>query len=124
MQNYPLNKARHQAKICNACRFCESNCWVFPELHHKRAFLDCELTQRAILCHNCRGFYYACQYTAQHESDSNLSKALAAVEQESWKDHAQLMNRSGVLMSAGLMLVFAIIFALAQAMQAETGDGF
>lgn len=130
MQTDFLNEARRQAEICNACRYCEGYCSVFPALHRERAFSDGDLTQLANLCHNCRGCYYACQYTAPHEFDLNLPKALAEVRQESWKDHAwprgfaHLFDRSGVAMAAGLVLAFALIFLLAQTLRPDDGDGF
>ncbi|WP_417525768.1 tricarballylate utilization 4Fe-4S protein TcuB [Marinovum sp.] len=130
MQTDLLQEARRQAEICNACRYCEGYCSVFPALHRERAFSDGDLTQLANLCHNCRGCYYACQYTAPHEFDLNLPKALAEVRQDSWKAHAwprvfaDLFDRSGVLMAAGLVLGFALIFVLAQAMQPESSEGF
>ncbi|MBV7393085.1 tricarballylate utilization 4Fe-4S protein TcuB [Mameliella sediminis] len=130
MQTDFIQEARRQAEICNACRYCEGYCSVFPALHRERAFSDGDITQLANLCHNCRGCYYACQYTAPHEFDLNLPKALAEVRQASWQEHAwprgfaALFDRSGVLMAAGLILGFALIFALAQAMRPETGEGF
>ena len=130
MQIDLLQEARRQAEICNACRYCEGYCSVFPAMHRERAFSDGDLTQLANLCHNCRGCYYACQYTAPHEFDINLPKALAEVRQDSWKTHAwpkgfaTLFDRSGVAIAAALVLSFAVIFALAQMMQPETGTGF
>lgn len=130
MQADLLTEARRQAEICNACRYCEGYCAVFPALHRERAFSDGDLTQLANLCHNCRGCYYACQYTAPHAFDLNLPKALAEVRQDSWKAHAwpgglaSLFERSGVAMAAGLVLGFALIFALAQMLRPETGAGF
>ncbi|SIO11495.1 tricarballylate utilization 4Fe-4S protein TcuB [Vannielia litorea] len=125
-----IAEARRQSEICNACRYCEGYCSVFPALHAERAFSDGNLTQLANLCHNCRGCYYACQYTAPHEFALNLPKALAEVRQESWKAHAwpgglaRLFDRSGVLMAAGLVLGFGLIFALAQALRPDSGEGF
>ncbi len=130
MQIDLLQEARRQAEICNACRYCEGYCSVFPALHRERAFSDGDITQLANLCHNCRGCYYACQYTAPHEFDLNLPRALAEVRQASWKDHAwprgfaHLFDRSGVLMAGGLVLGFALIFALAQALRPDSGAGF
>jgi len=130
MQTDFLNEARRQAEICNACRYCEGYCSVFPALHRERAFSDGDLTQLANLCHNCRGCYYACQYTAPHEFDLNLPKALAEVRQESWKDHAwprgfaHLFDRSGVAVAVGLVAAFALIFVLAQALRPDSGEGF
>ncbi len=130
MQPDLIQEARRQAEICNACRYCEGYCSVFPALHRERAFADGDITQLANLCHNCRGCYYACQYTAPHEFDLNLPKALAEVRQDSWKAHAwprpfaELFERSGVAMAAFLTLSFALLFALAQWMRPEGGEGF
>lgn len=130
MQADLIQEARRQAEICNACRYCEGYCSVFPALHRERAFSDGDITQLANLCHNCRGCYYACQYTAPHEFDLNLPKALAEVRQDSWKANAwprafaDLFESSGVAMAALLALSFAVLFALAQGMRPESGDGF
>ena len=130
MQTDLLTEARRQAEICNACRYCEGYCSVFPALHRERAFSDGDLTQLANLCHNCRGCYYACQYTAPHAFDLNLPKALAELRQDSWKDHAwprgfaHLFDRSGGAIALGLVLGFALLFAAAQLLQPAAGDGF
>ncbi|MGV0908712.1 tricarballylate utilization 4Fe-4S protein TcuB [Martelella sp. FOR1707] len=130
MQSDFIGEARRQAEICNACRYCEGYCSVFPALHSLRTFSDGDITQLANLCHNCRGCYYACQYTAPHEFDLNLPGALAEVRQESWKQHAwpagfaRLFDRSGVAMAALMTVAFALLFALAQAMRPESGEGF
>ncbi len=125
-----IDEGRRQSEICNACRYCEGYCSVFPALHRLRAFSDGDVTQLANLCHNCRGCYYACQYTAPHEFDLNLPRALAEVRQESWKAQAwpkgfaRLFDHGGLAMSVGLVLGFAALFALAQAMRPASGAGF
>ncbi|MFK7745861.1 MAG: tricarballylate utilization 4Fe-4S protein TcuB [Roseobacter sp.] len=130
MQIDLINEARRQAEICNACRYCEGYCSVFPALHRERAFAEGDITQLANLCHNCRGCYYACQYTAPHEFDLNLPKALAEVRHDSWKTHAwprgfaQLFDRSGGVMAVALVVGITLIFAVAQALQPANGDGF
>ena len=130
MQTDLVDEARRQAQICNACRYCEGYCSVFPAMHADRAFSDGDITQLANLCHNCRGCYYACQYTAPHEFDLNLPKALAKVRHDSWKSlawprgFAGLFDRSGVAIGAGLVVAFTLLFALAQAMRPESGEGF
>ncbi len=130
MQTELIEEARRQAEICNACRYCEGYCSVFPALHRERAFSDGNITQLANLCHNCRGCYYACQYTEPHEFALNLPRALAEVRQDSWKSFAWprgfagLFDTSGVAISVCLVLAFALIFALAQALQPESGEGF
>lgn len=130
MQRDLIEEASRQVQICNACRYCESYCSVFPAMHRERAFSDGDISQLANLCHNCRGCYYACQYTAPHEFDLNLPKALAEVRHDSWKAHAwprpfaELFDRSGVAMALLLALSFGLLFALAQVMRPESGEGF
>ena len=130
MQSDLIDEARRQAEICNACRYCEGYCSVFPALHRERAFTDGDINHLANLCHNCRGCYYACQYTAPHEFDLNLPKALAEVRQDSWKSHAWpsgfagLFDRSGVAIAACLSLAIALVFAVAQMLRPAAGEGF
>ena len=78
MQTDLIDEARRQAEICNACRYCEGYCAVFPALHRERSFGDADIIHLANLCHTCRGCYYACQYTAPHAFNLNLPRALAA----------------------------------------------
>ena len=130
MLDDPIAEARRQAEICNACRYCEGYCAVFPALHAKRAFSDGDITHLANLCHNCRGCYYACQYTAPHEFDLNLPKALADVRQTSWEDYAwpqsvsKTFARSGVALSFATIAAFAFIFGLIQMLPTGDGEGF
>ncbi|MEM7463331.1 MAG: tricarballylate utilization 4Fe-4S protein TcuB [Pseudomonadota bacterium] len=130
MQAELINEARRQAEICNACRYCEGYCSVFPSLHAHRTFSDGDITQLANLCHHCRGCYYACQYTAPHEFDLNLPNALAEVRLDSWKTLAwprgfgPLFEKSGVAIGGGLIVAFGLLFALAQALRPDSGAGF
>ena len=104
MQTDLIDEARRQAEICNACRYCEGYCSVFPALHANRAFSEADLTQLANLCHNCRGCFYACQYTAPHEFNLNLPKALADVRQASWEDFAWPAPVARVFQKSGAAL--------------------
>jgi citrate/tricarballylate utilization protein len=130
MQTSLLQEARRQAEICNACRYCEGYCSVFPALHEERYFTDGNLTQLANLCHNCRGCYYACQYTAPHEFDLNLPKALAEVRQNSWESFAwpgplaQIFQKNGVMIAVATVLGFAVLFLAMRTLGSAGGDGF
>lgn len=130
MQTEILAEARRQAEICNACRYCEGYCSVFPALHAERAFSDGNLTQLANLCHNCRGCYYACQYTAPHEFDLNLPQALANVRQDSWEELAfprmagRAFHRNGMMIAVATVVGFALLFWAARALGSQGGDGF
>ncbi|WP_420862654.1 tricarballylate utilization 4Fe-4S protein TcuB [Algirhabdus cladophorae] len=130
MQTDLIAEARRQAEICNACRYCEGYCSVFPSLHANRAFSDGDITQLANLCHNCRGCYYACQYTAPHEFDLNLPQALAEVRQDSWEAFAypqviaRNFQKSGGLIALATLIGFALLFAVARWAGQQGGEGF
>lgn len=130
MSSELIAEARRQAEICNACRYCEGYCSVFPALHRERTFAEGDITHLANLCHNCRGCFYACQYTSPHEFDLNLPRALAEVRQESWKANAwpagfaRLFDTSGTWIVLGLVITTALLFVAAQALRPATGEGF
>ena len=123
-------EARRQVEICNACRYCEGYCSVFPSLMRQKEFSDGDITHLANLCHNCRGCYYACQYTAPHEFALNLPAALAEVRQESWQRHAwpgaaaRLFHENGVALAAVLVAGIAALFAAIKALGPYSGEGF
>ncbi|WP_332715693.1 tricarballylate utilization 4Fe-4S protein TcuB [Pelagibacterium mangrovi] len=125
-----INEARRQLEICNACRYCEGYCSVFPAMTLSRAFSDGEVTQLANLCHNCRGCYYACQYTAPHEFDLNLPRALAEVRVESWERFiwpnglAKLFQKSGSALVGTLLAAIVVMLTIAYALRPESGEGF
>jgi len=70
------SEARRQLDICNACRYCEGFCAVFPALQRREDLTAGDIGQLANLCHNCRGCYYACQYSPPHSFALNLPAAL------------------------------------------------
>lgn len=123
-------EARRQIEICNACRYCEGFCSVFPAMTRNKAFADGDLTQLANLCHNCRGCYYACQYTAPHEFALNIPAALAEVRVQSWERLARpqalarLFQTHGVAVAGLLVVALAWFFWALSVWRPETGDGF
>ena len=58
--------------ICNACRYCEGYCAVFPALERRLAFDESDVHYLANLCHNCGACLYACQYAPPHEFAAQL----------------------------------------------------
>ena len=123
-------EARRQIEICNACRYCEGICSVFPAMTRQKAFADGDLTHLANLCHNCRGCHYACQYTAPHEFGLNIPAALAEVRQESWERLARpqalarMFQARGVAMAGLLVVALALFFGLVAAFRPAAGAGF
>ena len=125
-----IQEARRQIEICNACRYCEGFCSVFPAMTRQNSFADGDISQLANLCHNCRGCYYSCQYTEPHEFALNLPAALAEVRVESWerlirpRRLAALFQTHGVAMAAVAVIALAAFFWALVAFKPTRGDGF
>lgn len=130
IQSAAIDEAKRQVQICNACRYCEGFCSAFQALTRRRMFADGDITQLANLCHNCRGCYYSCQYTAPHEFDLNIPQVFAQVRAESWEQEAwprgfaRLFQRHGVAIGVTAVLGFAFLFVLAQILGRTGGEGF
>ena len=111
-----LKEADRVMVICNACRYCEGFCAVFPAMERRRTFADRDLKYLANLCHNCRDCYYACQYAPPHEYQLNLPRALAELRLETYRDAvwpgflAGLMKRNGL--AVALITVVSILTVL------------
>src|SRR5262245_5682079 len=101
-----LAEAGRLMTICNACRYCEGLCAVFPAMEMRRAFPDGDLRYLANLCHGCGACYFDCQFSPPHEFDVNVPKTMAAVRIESYSAYAWprafagLFERNGLVISA------------------------
>lgn len=114
-------EARRVMEVCNACRYCEGFCAVFPAMTLQREFSSGDLTYLANLCHGCRGCYYACQYAPPHEFGINAPKAFAELRHESYARYAwpralaAAFETNGVAisltMTVGIILVFIATIA-------------
>nr|WP_294545042.1 tricarballylate utilization 4Fe-4S protein TcuB [uncultured Rhodopila sp.] len=108
-------RARRDIEICNACRYCEGFCAVFPAIELRREFSAGDVGYLANLCHNCRGCYYACQYAPPHEWGVNVPAALAEVRAESYAEYAwprplaAAFARNGTLLSLAAALGIAMM---------------
>ena len=74
--------------ICNACRYCEGYCAVFPAMEKRLTFSPGDLRYLANLCHNCAECYYACQYAPPHEFAVNVPQVFAQIRADSYKHYA------------------------------------
>ena len=81
-----LQDGARQMMICNACRYCEGYCAVFPAIEQRRTFTKADLTYLANLCFDCRDCYYACQYAPPHEFAVNIPKLMAEVRADTYRD--------------------------------------
>jgi len=116
--------ARRAMEVCNACRYCEGFCAVFPAMELKREFSAPDLSYLANLCHGCNGCFYACQYAPPHEFGINLPKHFAEIRAESYADYAwprglaKLFDRNGTVVSLIAAGAVSLILALAGLLQA------
>jgi len=118
-----LQQAERLMTICNACRYCEAVCAVFPAMERRRSFAAGDLAYLANLCHGCQGCYYFCQYAPPHEFDVNLPKTLAALRAETYADHAwpgalaALFRRNGLVVSLAIALALSLVLMLTFGLQ-------
>lgn len=130
MYDNPVAEARRQLEICNACRYCESYCSVFPAVHQQRAFADSEIKHFADLCHNCRGCYYACQYIEPHEFALNVPAVLAEVRDQGWQEHAfpaslgRAFQHSGAAIAIATVIGLTLILAAVALFSPASGESF
>ncbi len=122
MNNALIESSRVMA-VCNACRYCEGYCAVFPAMGLRRVLSDPDLKYLSNLCHNCRACYYACQYAPPHEFAVNVPAALAELRLETYRQFAvpgasaKLFSRNGPIVSIITVSSVAILFLLALVFQ-------
>jgi citrate/tricarballylate utilization protein len=75
-------------QICNACRYCEGFCAVFPAMTRRLEFTAADTHYLANLCHNCGACLYACQYAPPHEFAVNVPQAMAKVRPKTYRAYA------------------------------------
>ena len=94
-------------QICNACRYCEGFCAVFPAMTRRLEFGKADIHYLANLCHNCGACLHACQYAPPHEFAVNVPQAMAQVRGQTYADYAwppalgALYQRNGLTRGAG-----------------------
>lgn len=116
-------------RLCNACRYCEGFCAVFPAMERRSVFSAADVNYLANLCHNCGECYYACPYTPPHEYALNLPKILAGIRVETYAQSAfprsfSLAHRnSWLVVSALIAIALAIVAALVAVFGSFTSAG-
>ncbi|MEI6737261.1 MAG: tricarballylate utilization 4Fe-4S protein TcuB, partial [Pseudomonadota bacterium] len=108
-------------QICNACRYCEGFCAVFPAMTRRLEFSKADIHYLANLCHNCGTCLHACQYATPHPFAVNVPKVFATVRGQTYADYAwpsslgPLYQRNGLVLSlataGGLALFVLMIIA-------------
>jgi citrate/tricarballylate utilization protein len=124
-----------QLQICNACRYCEGFCAVFPAMTRRLEFPFADIHYLANLCHNCGACFHACQYAPPHEFAVNLPRAMAQVRVKTYAEFAwpaplaRLYKRNGLVLAlaleAGLSVMLLLVLELRKFFWgAEDGGNF
>ena len=102
-----------QMQICNACRYCESFCGVFPAMTRRLDFNKADIHYLANLCHNCGACLHACQYAPPHEFAVNVPQAMAQLRGQTYADYAWPPALGALYQRNGLTMVLALAAGLA-----------
>ncbi|MCF8209940.1 MAG: tricarballylate utilization 4Fe-4S protein TcuB [Rhodoferax sp.] len=114
-------------QICNACRYCEGFCAVFPAMTRRLEFGHADAHFLANLCHNCGACLHACQYAPPHAFAVNIPKAMAMVRGQTYTDYAwptalgKLYQRNGLTLSLALVAALSLFLVLAVLLQGGLG---
>ena len=112
-----------QMQICNACRYCEGFCAVFPAMTRRLEFGAADIHYLANLCHNCGACLHACQYAPPHEFAVAVPQALAKVRADTYAQYAwppafgALYRKNGLTVALALSAALALFLVLAVASQ-------
>jgi len=111
-----VEEAQRVLAICNACRYCEGYCAVFPALERRLSFTEHDVHYLANLCHNCGSCLYACQYAPPHEFQLNFPRVLAQVRKQTYLKYAwpgflaAAFERNGLVVSLATAASIAFLF--------------
>jgi citrate/tricarballylate utilization protein len=130
-----LAEAERQMTICNACRYCEGYCAVFPAMEIRREFEDGDMIYLANLCFECRDCYYACQFAPPHEFAVNVPQVFAEIRAETYQEYSwpgligKLFRRNRLavglitVLSTVLITLLILVFRGDALFVTHTGEG-
>jgi len=116
-------------RICNACRYCEGFCAMFPAMTRRLEFGGADLHYLANLCHGCGACLHACQYAPPHEFAVNVPRTLARLRVQTYRRHAwpralgTLYARNGLALSLALAGGIALFLLLALSLRGTLVQG-
>ncbi|MEK9721195.1 MAG: tricarballylate utilization 4Fe-4S protein TcuB [Quisquiliibacterium sp.] len=109
----PQAEVARVMQICNACRYCEGFCAVFPAMTRRLQFGAADVHYLANLCHNCGACLHACQYAPPNDFNVNVPRAMAQVRLNTYSQYAFPAALGGLYRRAGLTVSLALAAALA-----------
>jgi len=117
-----IEDAQRVLRVCNACRYCEGFCSMFPAMARRLEFTENDVHYLGNLCHNCGSCFYACQFAPPHEFQVNVPRLMAKVRGETYRQYAwpsalgKLYNNNGVAVSLISAFSIALLFWVAGAL--------
>lgn len=111
-------EAERILQICNACRYCEGFCAVFPAMTRRLEFNKADINYMANLCHNCGACLHACQYAPPHDFQVNVPQTMAKVRAQTYQEFAwprpmgSLYKRNGLAVSMALAVALALFLVM------------
>ena len=103
------------ATVCNACRYCEGFCPVFPAMERRLVFTKADLHYLANLCHNCGECLYACQYAPPHEFGIHVPRTLGEIRLRSYEEYCWprwlgvAFRQNGLATALGLAVALTLV---------------
>lgn len=121
-----LAEAERLMTVCNACRYCEGLCAVFPAMELRRVFSAGDLNYLATLCHSCGACYDACQFAPPHEFAINVPAALARVRNDSyvanaWPKPAKITFWRNRIFASSITVAATVFFLVVFALRGRLG---
>jgi len=113
MSTPEMSDAQWQFNVCNACRYCEGYCAVFPAAELRSTLTSGDLAYLANLCHDCRDCYDACMYAPPHEFEINIPKLLAEARVKTYERYSRPSALSRLLRANGWSTALLSIAAIA-----------
>ena len=105
-------EAARQLQICNACRYCEGFCAVFPAMTRRLEFNAADLHYMANLCHNCGACLHACQYAPPHDFGVNIPQSMARLRGQTYQNYAWPAPLGALYQRNGVVLVLVVCLML------------
>ncbi|OWS70932.1 tricarballylate utilization 4Fe-4S protein TcuB [Polynucleobacter campilacus] len=108
----PESEANRMLQICNACRYCEGFCAVFPAMTRRIEFTPSVVNYLANLCHNCGACLHACQYAPPHEFGVNIPRVMAQIRKETYITYAWPKSFGALYKSNGSSVSIAVSLSI------------
>ena len=121
-----IKEIDRQLTVCNACRYCEGYCAVFPAMELRRTFDEEDIIHLANLCFDCRACYNACPYTPPHDYAINIPQVMAQARVETYQEYSapRLLSRlfGGNTFLVGLTVAITCLLVFGSVLLIQGGD--